>query len=364
MAAIVVTSPYTTVLDLAGQGLSLGSVYVGAPNQDPQVNPQAVFWDPALTIPATQPLQVSGGYVMRLGTPAIAYTAGDYSIRALDHLGVQIFYSPTSGAAAPAVVASRTLLTANADFFVTLLGNDATGTGSAGSPWATIQKAFNVLQASYDLAGFIAFIHVGAGTFAGATMSTSIPGATFGGGSVQIIGTGAGTIIQGASGQAALVAAGGGKFSVQSATIGGAGAYGLRANSGGGIGFSAVTFAAVSFAHIFIEYQGVAICTGNYTVSGSALAHFSLYGAGATLVNFAGPYVCTLVGTPAFAAGFARASDNAVLLAQNSWLTFSGAATGPRYNANANGTIDTNGSGASYFPGGSAGSVTNAGIYI
>ena len=146
-------------------------------------------------------------------------------------------------------------------------------------------------------------------------------------------------------------------------TLGGAGGYGLSANLGGLIAFGAVTFGAVTTAHLYAYAGGQIICVGSYGISGGAAEHFFFF-SGSTFGHFGGPFVCTLTGTPAFSAAFAAASDNGVLQAQSSWLTFSGAATGPRYLASTNATINTFGSGASYFPGSSAGSVSNNGVYI
>lgn len=84
MSAVAVVSPYVPILNLAGAGLNEGHLYVGVLGEDPQTNPQAVYWDTALTIPATQPLDVIGGYVYRSGTPSQAYTASAASLRVLD----------------------------------------------------------------------------------------------------------------------------------------------------------------------------------------------------------------------------------------------------------------------------------------
>lgn len=90
-----VVNPFDQFTSLAGSFLNAGRVYIGVAGQDPETNPKAVFWDQAMTIPALQPLDVLGGYIMRLGTPARAYTSGSYSIRLRDRFGLQVFYEPT-----------------------------------------------------------------------------------------------------------------------------------------------------------------------------------------------------------------------------------------------------------------------------
>lgn len=109
-----VTNPFALFSSLAGGLLNGGKVYIGVAGQDPETNPQAVFWDEALTIPAAQPLSTMGGYLLRAGTPSAAYTADTYSIRVRDRAGLQVFYQAT----APDLVISsfmRTLFLRAAD---------------------------------------------------------------------------------------------------------------------------------------------------------------------------------------------------------------------------------------------------------
>lgn len=75
-----VVSPQIPIMSLQGLGLNAGFVYIGVAGEDPQTNPQAVYWDEALTIPATQPLETLGGYITYLGSPHDAYTNGSYSM--------------------------------------------------------------------------------------------------------------------------------------------------------------------------------------------------------------------------------------------------------------------------------------------
>lgn len=87
-----VVSPYQPINGLTGLGLNNGSLYIGADGSDPQVVPQQCYWDAAGTIPAPQPVPITGGYPMYLGSPARLYTASVYSIRVRDASGVQVFY--------------------------------------------------------------------------------------------------------------------------------------------------------------------------------------------------------------------------------------------------------------------------------
>lgn len=91
---VAVLNPFVPILSLTGNGLNNGTVYIGVVNEDPQTNPQAVYWDAGLTIPATQPLDVLGGYIVRTGTATQAFTASNYSITVLDSQGVLVFSVP------------------------------------------------------------------------------------------------------------------------------------------------------------------------------------------------------------------------------------------------------------------------------
>lgn len=73
-------NPYEQFVGANGQPLNSGQLYIGVANMPAETNPIQVYWDEAGTITATQPLSISGGYVVRSGTPAQFYTnAAEYS---------------------------------------------------------------------------------------------------------------------------------------------------------------------------------------------------------------------------------------------------------------------------------------------
>lgn len=134
MSLSPVVSPYLPFNGLTGLGLNDGALYIGQDGKDPETYPQACFWDAAGTVPAAQPIQVLGGYPMRLGTPTRVYTASTYSMRVRDATGAQVFYE------AHAVPSSTSL----AAFFDT----------RADAVAANIQGAFSWVQlAGYAAAG-------------------------------------------------------------------------------------------------------------------------------------------------------------------------------------------------------------------
>ncbi len=69
----------------------------------------------------------------------------------------------------------RTLLTANANYYVAVTGNDSND-GSIGSPWATPQHAANVFGQTLDFAGFTVTSNIGVGTFSGPLLPTFVGG--------------------------------------------------------------------------------------------------------------------------------------------------------------------------------------------
>ena len=127
MALTQVTGPYPIFTDLDGTPLDDGYLYIGDVNQDPEQNPIQVFWDANLTIPATQPIRTSNGYAYRNGTPALLYTAGEFSITIRNKREEFVLYSPVGYGFDPAAVSAS------------VVKNDFTGNG--------VQVAF-VLSAS------------------------------------------------------------------------------------------------------------------------------------------------------------------------------------------------------------------------
>ena len=100
MTALAIVSPLPQFFDLDGAPLTGGSLYFGAANDNPETNPQTVYWDQALTQPASQPISTRNGYAVRAGTAAALYAAADYSLTVRDRLGRQVLYAANSADAA------------------------------------------------------------------------------------------------------------------------------------------------------------------------------------------------------------------------------------------------------------------------
>jgi hypothetical protein len=104
MTALSVKPPFPIFTDTAGQPLEDGFIYIGIANQDPVTNPITVYWDVALTVPATQPIRTLAGYPSRAGTPAVLYVNNDYSITVKNKNNALVYQSLNDNAFSGGVV--------------------------------------------------------------------------------------------------------------------------------------------------------------------------------------------------------------------------------------------------------------------
>lgn len=261
----------------------------------------------------------------------------------------------------------RPVLTSNRSNYVRTDGNDSTCNGlanasSASAPncaFLTIQKAIDV-TAALDISSYNVTISVADGTY---TSGFSVIAPWVGTGTVTVVGNNAtpsNVIISATSSNAVSVIGPGSRLSIQDlevrTTTSG---HALTADSFGKISFQNIRFGATAGQHIRAVNFAYIVATGNYSIVGGAQVH--AVGSGGAGVNISTKTI-TLTGTPAFTAWFALAEINGFVLVYSS--TFSGSATGSRYFATINGAIHSNGGGASFLPGSTAGSTANQGLYI
>jgi hypothetical protein len=251
---------------------------------------------------------------------------------------------------------TRTILQANTTFYVATTGNDSNNGLSSGAPWLTIQHAINVLANSYNLNGFNATIQLADGTYSGAVTITQ---PWVGGGATNVIINGDSVTPSNVVVSGGVTANGPGTcISIQNLEIS---SIGIIAEFGGTVIMNAgIVFGSVGGnTHIVASYQGAVIANNNYTISGGAAVHLETESSSTVLIN-AGLTV-TLTGTPSFSQEFAFAAAGGTITVAS--VTWSGAATGVRYLANAGGIIYTAGAGSTFLPGNAGGSATNGGIY-
>lgn len=256
----------------------------------------------------------------------------------------------------------RIVATGPVDLYVATSGNDGNA-GDVSHPFLTIQRAVTVLYSRYDLAGQQATIHVADGTYtAGAVFTSMPPGAA---NAIAITGnvTTPGNVVVNVTNGCPFIAFTGASIAVRGMSLLGSGTatgqgIALYANSGGAITFDKVAFGACAVAHMASIGGIIASINASYTIAGNSPAH-ALAGSNGS-VTMATPTI-TIVGTPAFSTAFAQCTDAEISFVGAS---FSGSATGPRYAVAVNGVIVTNGGGASFFPGNSAGAAATGGQYV
>jgi hypothetical protein len=284
--------------------------------------------------------------IIDLSTATLLESAGTLS--ASDTVTV-IGLSPLDG------LARREVLSEARTYYVATTGSDSNTGLAAGSPFLTIQKAVDVV-CSLDLSIYQVTIQVADGTYtAGASLKN------YSGKLSPIIqgnvGTPANVIISMTSANALVVDAGAWVvqgFKLQTSGYG-AGFY----VSAGTLSFQSINFGACALAHVFAAYPCRIWAIGDYSISGGGQSHIDV--SGGAQIDFT--YVTvTITNTPNFTAGFVSAALLGGAALNN--MTFSGSATGVRYTVNTNGVIFTNGGGASYLPGNSAGSAATGGQYV
>ncbi len=250
----------------------------------------------------------------------------------------------------------RTILTAATTYYVRTDGSDSnTGlVNSAGGAFLTIAKALNTV-AALDCGIYVPTVSVQAGTYTAAVLLPKILGSA----TPILAGVGNTTIISTTSANAIENDAGGvwqiNDLKVTVATAG----NGLTVRNGGIVNFSNIEFGACP-SYQAIAYSGSAItATGNFSISGGAAAAFAALSNG--LVTLIGRTV-TYSNSPVYSgANFYSAAG--YLDVYSMTFTNGGTVTGVRYTVILNGVIFTNGGGASYVPGNSAGLPATGGQY-
>lgn len=250
-------------------------------------------------------------------------------------------------------------LSANRTYYVRPDGdNSNTGlVNNSGGAFLTIQKALNT-AATLNLNGYSVTIQVADGTY---TAALTIP---------RMIGqlspsyfilagnnsTPANVVLtQTGSFTPTITLGAGSSITLKDFRVQAANGYGIY-NAGGSLYLQNMDFGACGQAQIFGE-GGTVLQTGSYTISGDSPYHWY---SGATSYIKSQGYTITASGTRAFSVFAAAAQGGTITSSGN---TFTGTFTGSRYNASANGSIQTYGSGPSYFPGNSAGTTSTNGSY-
>lgn len=253
---------------------------------------------------------------------------------------------------------TRINLTADTTFYVSSTGNDSTGTGAVGAPWATITHAYNYLVNHVNLAGYTATIQVAdsGSAYAPAVMT----GRPIGNGDVIIRGnptTPANVVITATSANAFYLVGGASAY-IRGFRVTATGANndignGIYVNGAGSVALiENITFGACSTAWMSAASCGQVFVVGDFTGAGNTEAALRSFAGGLIYMT---PVVATFTGTPAMGLGFALARVNGNVVVDAA-TTFSGAVTGSRYQATMGGAISTTTGNINFLPGNSAGS--------
>lgn len=224
-----------------------------------------------------------------------------------------ILIDRTTGRVSFPAAPRREVLSANRTYFVSTSGNDNNSGLSAGTPFATIAKAWQVLL-QLDLNGFSVTKSLAPGVYAPFTATGALVGQSSVT-SVQIQGAGASTEIAAPGAASAIITQNGAQVTVRDLKVSSATGNGLWAQTGGRINI-----------HGGLDF-------------GQANAHMRADLGGLITNTYASP---------------TRFQDRRTIMS---------GATGRRYQALFGGLINTFGGGANYFPGDVAGTTGTGGQY-
>lgn len=260
----------------------------------------------------------------------------------------------------------RERLTADRTYYIRTDGSDTNNglTNSSAGAFLTIQKAVDVVCGQIDAGEYQVTIQLGSGTY---SLSSQVTFYRALGAKAPILKgdetTPSNVVVFSESAISLFVFSYGAEWVISGIQIGGPQVYfSIYAPYGGAyVGIKALRFDAVASTgtHIFAMNGSIVEILGSYTITGGARFHWN---ASQNAIIFSvGARTITLTGTPAFGLAFVKA-QTAVIRPFS--ITFSGAATGPRYLVQALGSINTNAAGETYLPGNAAGTLETGGIYV
>ena len=253
--------------------------------------------------------------------------------------------------------AGRELLTANRTYFVNgATGDDGNDGLSSGAAFATIQKALDTVG-GLDLGVFAVTIQVANGTYSenlnlpvlSGAGSATLRGDTTTPSNVTISGTSPTVHLSGAT-----------RWTLEGFKITASGAQGILLEFGAGLTIANLEFGAVGVYHMRAQFASAVVFSGNYSISGGAGVHMWASESSTLFVSQA--ITVTLSGTPAFSTAFAQCQRVSSMQAFSN-VTYSGAATGKRFNVEQNAVFVGTGS-ATFLPGDAAGTTATGGVYI
>lgn len=248
----------------------------------------------------------------------------------------------------------RETLTAARTYYVSPTGLDTNNGLTSGAAFLTVQKAIDVISGTLDTSTHQVTIQLADGTYTGlmavkptlGSLPILIKGNTATPASVHVNVTGTCLTADGPSSY----------IRIEDMKLSGT-TYCLWATFGGKIEYGNIVFGAAS-RHINAQNYGTIVAMTNYAIDGGGTSHIGALGG---TVQVAGRTV-TITGTPAFSVAYAVVSRVGLLISFSN--TYSGSATGKRYEITGNSILDANGGATTLLPGNTAGTTATGGQYI
>lgn len=253
----------------------------------------------------------------------------------------------------------REKLSANRTYYVSTTGADTNDGKSSGAAFLTVQKAIDTVANTLDIpSGITVTIQVADGTYTGSNTLRRFTG----GGSVIINGnssTPTNVVISTTSADCFSAAHGVFGYTLQNLYLNtSSSGNGINANSNAYVLGTNLAFGSIASFGAYAWNGGVVHLYGNITINGGMLG-FAVAGMNG-MVSAGAAY--TFVFTPAISLWFAQATGGTVTLVGSTWT--GSFATGKRYDAVANGVINTNGQSTTWIPGAAAGTTATGGQYV
>lgn len=252
----------------------------------------------------------------------------------------------------------------NTTFYVNnFTGNDTTNSGlSPTDAFETPQRSYDILQRNFDINTFVATIQIADSTYttnfalSGAVKGVSSYGSIVYQGNIS---TPTNVVIRPASSASGVSLSGGAKATFKGIEFRSILLNGITVvEAGTQAAIVSVAFGPTGGAHIYCSGMGQVTVLGNYLITGSADSHITAVVN--SLVDAEGAYTYTAVGSISFTVSV---SSRYGAVVDHKLGTFSGTFTGKRYEVGSLALIHTQGGGASYFPGNSAGTNDGTGFY-
>lgn len=284
------------------------------------------------------------------------------SLASMNFVGAGVTATNSGADVTVTITSGREILSADRNYYVRTDGSDSNNglADTSGGAFLTIQKAIDIISADIDLGVHDVTVNVNDGT---RTAAITLKQFLSGGGKVYLVGnsaTPANCVISTTSASCFTTDDYAGTYSIDGfklvTTTSGASMSisGLSSS----VVFKNIDFGAAATAHISVSNGASCMASGNYSITGASPWHYGAFANGIITVS---SRTVTITGTPAFATAFCLAQTTGIVVANGN--TYSGSATGVRYNISLNAVANTAGGGATYFPGGTAGSTATGGQY-